>query len=111
LFEFQDPLHHATHEEDFPQAFKSMRGRAIEPSLHTQKRRRLVQELPKTSKGRSHLQPPQSPVFIASHKTLGLITKALNIDRLSLVKTKVLTHVWPLGFHDIKDFWSKIILI
>jgi hypothetical protein len=57
-----------------------------------------VKESPKTSNWRSHIQPPPSPVLPSSHNTFVLMMKVLNIDWPSLVKHKVSTHKWPLGF-------------
>jgi hypothetical protein len=58
LPKFQDSPNRVAHKEDFPKAFKSRKGRVIEPSSYTQRRRRLVQKSFETSKGRSNFQPP-----------------------------------------------------
>lgn len=111
LSEFQDSSNHVVHEKDSLRAFRNSKGHVIEPSSHMRRKKRLVQESHKTSNWRSHLQPPQSLVFIASHETPGLVMKAFNIDWPSLVKTKLSTQKWPLSFQDVKDFWTKVILI
>jgi len=42
LSEFQDSLNYVVHEDDSPRVFRSMKGCAIEPSSHTQRRRQFV---------------------------------------------------------------------
>jgi hypothetical protein len=105
FFKFQGSLNHVAQEEDSFKTFKSRRGHVVEPLSHVWRRKSFVHESLKTSKGRSQVQPPPSPILIVGHKTMGLVTKAFNIRWLSLVKTKVLTHVWPFNFQDIKNLW------
>jgi hypothetical protein len=81
-------------------------GRVVEPSLHMRKRRRLVHKSLETLKGRSHVQSSPTRTLTTSHKTTWVVTKAFNIQWPSLVKTKVLTHVRPLDFQDIKNLWK-----
>jgi hypothetical protein len=54
-----------------------MRGCVVKPSSHTQRKRRLIQESPETSKGRSHVQQPPSPILTATYKIVKLITNVL----------------------------------